>query len=81
MPDTPSSRFDWNIMNLKKCEEWCLKNCSFKAYANLDIRKGGSGCLHWLADLVDIMEVAMGGKDLYDRVAASVLSNIPFTIL
>ena len=51
----------------------CLENCSCQAYANLDIRNGGSGCLLWFADLVDIVVLQMGGQDLYIRVAASVL--------
>ena len=60
-------------MSLKECEELRLKNCSCKAYANLDIRNGGSGCLLWFADLVDLVVLQMGGQDLYIRVAALVL--------
>uniref|UniRef100_A0A2N9F4K3 Bulb-type lectin domain-containing protein n=1 Tax=Fagus sylvatica TaxID=28930 RepID=A0A2N9F4K3_FAGSY len=75
LPDTSSSRFDRNMMSLKECEEWCLKNCSCTAYANLDIRNGGTGCLLWFADLVDIAVLAVGGQDLYIRVSASVLGN------
>ena len=52
--DTSPSSFDRN-MSLKECEELCLKNCSCKAYANLDIRNGGSGCLLWFVDLVDLV--------------------------
>nr|POE45868.1 g-type lectin s-receptor-like serine/threonine-protein kinase [Quercus suber] len=74
LPDTSSSWFDRN-MNLKECEELCLKNCSCRAYANLDIRNGGSGCLLWFADLVDLVVLQMGGQDLYIRVAASELGN------
>ena len=79
LPDTSSSWFDRN-MNLKECEELCLKNCSCRAYANLDIRNGGSGCLLWFADLVDIVVLQIGGQDLYIREAASLLS-ISFTFL
>ncbi|KAM3714650.1 hypothetical protein ACB098_01G353300 [Castanea mollissima] len=75
LPDTSSSWFDKN-MNLKECEELCLKNCSCRAYANLDIRNGGSGCLLWFADLVDLVVLQMGGQDLYIRVAASELDHI-----
>ncbi|THG17821.1 hypothetical protein TEA_011361 [Camellia sinensis var. sinensis] len=46
MPDTRNSWFDRN-MTLRECEMVCLKNCSCMAYANLDIRRGGSGCLLW----------------------------------
>jgi hypothetical protein len=80
LPDTSSSRFDRNMMSLKECEEWCLKNCSCKAYANLDIRNGGTGCLLWFADLVDIAVLAVGGQDFYIRVSASVL-GILFALL
>uniref|UniRef100_A0A7N2L1X5 non-specific serine/threonine protein kinase n=1 Tax=Quercus lobata TaxID=97700 RepID=A0A7N2L1X5_QUELO len=65
----------WN-MSLKECEELRLKNCSCKAYANLDIRNGGSGCLLWFADLVDLVVLQMGGQDLYIRVAALVLDHV-----
>ncbi|KAK1578715.1 hypothetical protein Q3G72_032604 [Acer saccharum] len=40
-----------------------------------DIRKGGSGCLLWFNDLIDIRHIE-GGQDLYVRVAASELGNI-----
>ncbi|MBA0761380.1 hypothetical protein Gotri_024034, partial [Gossypium trilobum] len=43
IPDTSKSWSDISI-NLKGCEELCLKNCSCTAYANLDIREGGRGC-------------------------------------
>ena len=63
LPDISSSWFNRN-MSLKECEELRLKNCSCKAYANLDIRNGGSGCLLWFADLVDLVVLQMGGQDL-----------------
>jgi hypothetical protein len=69
------------MMSLKECEEWCLKNCSCTAYANLDIRNGGSGCLLWFAELVDMVEVAVGGQDLYVRVPASVLGILYSSLL
>nr|POE45665.1 s-locus-specific glycoprotein s13 [Quercus suber] len=74
LPDTSSSWFDRN-MSLQKCEEMCLENCSCLAYANLDIRNGGSGCLLWFADLVDLVVLQMGGQDLYIHVAALVLDH------
>ncbi|KAM3714656.1 hypothetical protein ACJW31_01G350300 [Castanea mollissima] len=77
LPDTSSSWFDRN-MSLKKCEEMCLDNCSCRAYANLDIRNGGSGCLLWFVNLVDLVVLQMDGQesqDLYIRVAASVLDH------
>ncbi|KAI3793424.1 hypothetical protein L1987_36043 [Smallanthus sonchifolius] len=44
LPDTQNS---WYIlsMNLKECEQACKRNCSCTAYGNLDIRRGGRGCL------------------------------------
>ncbi|XP_075652377.1 G-type lectin S-receptor-like serine/threonine-protein kinase At4g27290 [Castanea sativa] len=75
LPDTSSSWFDRN-MSLKKCEEMCLDNCLCKAYANLDITNGGSGCLLWFADLVDLVVLQMDGQDLYIRVATSILDHI-----
>ena len=80
LPDTSSSWFDKN-MSLKECEELCLKNYTCKAYANLDIRNGGSGCLLWLTDLVDIVVLQVGGQDIYIRQATLVLISIPFAFL
>jgi hypothetical protein len=48
-----------------------MKNCSCTAYANLDIREGGSGCLLWFSDLIDIRQFNDNGQDIYIRMAAS----------
>ncbi|KAF9666882.1 hypothetical protein SADUNF_Sadunf16G0274900 [Salix dunnii] len=72
LPDTSSSRFDKSI-DLKECEKLCLKNCSCTAYANLDIREGGSGCLIWFGDLIDMRRSTGDGQDVYVRLAASEL--------
>ncbi|KAK5844629.1 hypothetical protein PVK06_000769 [Gossypium arboreum] len=74
IPDTSKSWSDISI-NLKGCEELCLKNCSCTAYANLDIREGGRGCLLWFGDLIDIIEFSEGGQNLYIRLATSDLSE------
>ncbi|KAF8409419.1 hypothetical protein HHK36_005495 [Tetracentron sinense] len=60
-------------MSLKECKVECLKNCSCTAYANSDIRGGGSGCLLWFGDLIDIKEFNEGDsiQDIYIRMAAS----------
>ncbi|KAL1184859.1 hypothetical protein V6Z11_A01G074700 [Gossypium hirsutum] len=76
IPDTSKSWSDISI-NLKGYEELCLKNCSCIAYANLDIREGGRGCLLWFGDLIDIIEFSEGGQNLYIRLATSDLSNVP----
>ncbi|KAF6159068.1 hypothetical protein GIB67_032685 [Kingdonia uniflora] len=72
LPDTSGSVVD-TTMNLKECKSECLKNCSCVAYANSDIRNGGSGCLMWFSDLVDIKLFSVNGQDLYLRMAASEL--------
>jgi hypothetical protein len=54
----------------------CLKNCSCTAYASLDVRGGGSGCLLWFGSLVDITEYSEGGQELYIRMAISKLGMI-----
>ncbi|KAF8409422.1 hypothetical protein HHK36_005498 [Tetracentron sinense] len=60
-------------MSLKECKVECLKNCSCTAYADSDIREGGSGCLLWFGDLIDIREFSEGDniQDIYIRMAAS----------
>ena len=49
----------------------CMKNCSCTAYTNLDIRDGGTGCLLWYGDLIDIRYFAENGQDIYIRMAAA----------
>ncbi|CAL5390604.1 unnamed protein product [Camellia sinensis] len=70
MPETRNSWFDRN-MTLRECEMVCLKNCSCMAYANLDIRRGGSGCLLWFGELIDMRELNTNEQDVYIRMASS----------
>ncbi|XP_019072559.2 G-type lectin S-receptor-like serine/threonine-protein kinase At4g27290 [Vitis vinifera] len=70
LPDTRNSWFD-ESMNLKECASLCLRNCSCTAYANSDIRGGGSGCLLWFDDLIDIRDFTQNGQEFYARMAAS----------
>ncbi|XP_062169643.1 G-type lectin S-receptor-like serine/threonine-protein kinase At4g27290 isoform X2 [Alnus glutinosa] len=72
LPDTSSSRFN-KSMTLKECEEMCLKNCSCTAYASLDVRGEGSGCVMWFGSLVDTRQFSKGGQELYIRMAISEL--------
>ncbi|KAG5032928.1 hypothetical protein JHK82_016498 [Glycine max] len=72
LPDTSSSWFS-KTMNLDECQKSCLKNCSCTAYANLDIRDGGSGCLLWFNTLVDLRNFSELGQDFYIRLSASEL--------
>jgi hypothetical protein len=75
LPDTFSSWYN-KSMTLQECEGMCLKNCSCTAYAGLDVRGGGSGCLLWFGSLTDTREFAEGGQDLYIRMATSELGTI-----
>jgi len=79
LPDTSSSWFS-KTMNLDECQKSCLNNCSCVAYANLDIRDGGSGCLLWFHNLVDSRKFSQWGQYLYIRVPASELGNQPFVL-
>ncbi|TKY66615.1 G-type lectin S-receptor serine/threonine-protein kinase [Spatholobus suberectus] len=74
LPDSSSSWYN-KTMNLEECQKSCLKNCSCTAYTNLDIRGGGSGCLLWFDDLVDMRKFSWWGQDLYIRVPTSELVN------
>ncbi|KAK7324622.1 hypothetical protein VNO77_28337 [Canavalia gladiata] len=74
LPNTSTSWYD-RSMNLEECEKFCLKNCSCIAYANLDVRDGGSGCLLWFNNIVDMRKLTSGGQDLYIRVPASELGH------
>ncbi|XP_044495490.1 receptor-like serine/threonine-protein kinase SD1-8 [Mangifera indica] len=69
-PDTSTSFFDMK-MTLKDCEELCSRNCSCTAYANANVSNGGSGCVIWTGDLLDMRKYAEDGQDLYVRLAAS----------
>eukprot|EP00258_Populus_trichocarpa_P032149 XP_024448168.1 uncharacterized protein LOC18095686 [Populus trichocarpa] len=70
MPETKSSWFS-KTMNLEECRNTCLEKCNCTAYSNLDIRNGGSGCLLWFGDLVDIRVFAENEQEIYIRMAES----------
>ncbi|KAJ9563224.1 hypothetical protein OSB04_008384 [Centaurea solstitialis] len=76
LPDTKTCWFDRSV-KLKECEERCLKNCSCMAYANMDIRGEGSGCLLWFDDLMDLRVYfdGNGGQDIFVRMASSELDS------
>ncbi|WKA12322.1 hypothetical protein VitviT2T_029717 [Vitis vinifera] len=81
LPDTQNSWFN-ESMNLKECAFLCSRNCSCTAYANSDIRGGGSGCLLWFGDLIDIRDFTQNGQEFYVRMAASELGmNFSFSYL
>ncbi|CAN1239381.1 G-type lectin S-receptor-like serine/threonine-protein kinase At4g27290 [Linum grandiflorum] len=71
IPDTRQSWYN-ATMELKECERNCRDNCSCTAYANMDVRNGGNGCILWFGDLVDIRQYNdNNGQDIYIRLAAS----------
>ncbi|XP_042756030.1 G-type lectin S-receptor-like serine/threonine-protein kinase At4g27290 [Lactuca sativa] len=72
-PDTRRSWFNVS-MSLGECEMACRSNCSCTAYANLDIRNGGSGCLLWFDELMDMGEHD-DPQELYIRLATSKLAG------
>ncbi|KAK2631158.1 hypothetical protein EUGRSUZ_L03309 [Eucalyptus grandis] len=76
LPDTRSSWFN-ESMNLQECKVVCMKNCSCMAYSSLDIRNGGSGCLLWFGELIDIRGYGDYGQDLYIRMAVSESALLP----
>nr|GLL18304.1 G-type lectin S-receptor-like serine/threonine-protein kinase At4g27290 isoform X1 [Ipomoea trifida] len=74
LPDTKHSWYN-ESMSLQECEQVCLRNCSCMAYSTLNITNGGSGCLIWYEDLVD-MKTISNGQDLYIRLASSEIPGL-----
>ncbi|XP_063941863.1 G-type lectin S-receptor-like serine/threonine-protein kinase At4g27290 [Daucus carota subsp. sativus] len=74
LPDTQNSWFNHSLSH-EECKSFCLKNCSCTAYAGLDVRKGGIGCMLWFSELLDIRDYSANGLDLYVKVAASELGK------
>ncbi|XP_015170171.1 G-type lectin S-receptor-like serine/threonine-protein kinase At4g27290 [Solanum tuberosum] len=74
----PDSRHSWyNVsISLEECKKMCLADCNCTAYSNLDIRNGGSGCLLWFGELIDIREYNKNEQYLFVRVAASELDSV-----
>lgn len=75
LPDTRTSWFN-QTMELDECREKCTKNCSCTAYSNVDIRQGGTGCLLWFNELMDLRDYKVNGLDLFVRTAASELGKL-----
>uniref|UniRef100_A0A251U4V0 Putative S-locus glycoprotein domain, Bulb-type lectin domain, PAN/Apple domain protein n=1 Tax=Helianthus annuus TaxID=4232 RepID=A0A251U4V0_HELAN len=72
-PDTRGSWYN-HSMTLEECEKACRTKCNCTAYANSDIRNGGSGCLLWFDELMDTTEND-DKQDLYIKLAASELAG------
>ncbi|KAG9152621.1 hypothetical protein Leryth_023350 [Lithospermum erythrorhizon] len=61
-----------STMTLEECKAECLRNCSCTAYSNSNVSDGGSGCLLWFGDLIDIRRLTLNSeiRKLYIRVSA-----------
>ncbi|KAL5547052.1 hypothetical protein UlMin_006739, partial [Ulmus minor] len=57
--------------DLDDCHLWCLNNCSRIAYSLVK----GIGCLIWSKGLVDLRLFAVGGEDIFLRLANSELGR------
>nr|ABD14414.1 S-locus glycoprotein [Brassica rapa subsp. oleifera] len=68
LPETTKAIVDRTI-GVKECEKRCLSDCNCTAFANADIRNGGTGCVIWTGDLEDIRNYFADGQDLYVRLA------------
>ena len=69
LPETSVAALVNKSLSSTECEQLCLRNCTCKAFASLDIESKGYGCLTWYGELVDTVEYTEG-RDLYVRVDA-----------
>ncbi|XP_062087401.1 receptor-like serine/threonine-protein kinase SD1-8 [Humulus lupulus] len=74
LPESSTAFVDRN-MNIEECRKKCLANCSCTAFANAVVSNGGSGCVMWSSDLIDLRDYAEGGQVLFLRLAASDLDS------
>ncbi|XP_028807645.1 G-type lectin S-receptor-like serine/threonine-protein kinase At4g27290 [Neltuma alba] len=75
LPDITKSWVNTS-MTLEECKAKCWENCSCTAYANSDIRRGGSGCVMWFGNLTDMKQMSNDvDQDLYIRIASAELAN------
>ena len=58
-------------MTLEECKAKCWEKCFCTAFANSDITAGGTGCIIWFGDLMDLRKIQDAGQDLYVRLAIS----------
>nr|AAL17680.1 S-locus glycoprotein [Raphanus sativus] len=70
LPETTMAIVDRSI-GVKECKKRCLSNCNCTAFANADIRNGGTGCVIWTGQLDDMRNYVADGQDLYVRLAAA----------
>lgn len=77
LPESTTAFVDRTV-NLQECRKMCLENCSCTAYSNANISNGGTGCVMWSGDLMDMRDYAEGGQAFYVRLAASELGTFSF---
>ncbi|KAJ9542971.1 hypothetical protein OSB04_029477 [Centaurea solstitialis] len=53
---------------------WKIRGMKFPTHENLDVRRGGSGCLLWFGELMDL-KASEESLDLYIRMPASLLKD------
>ncbi|XP_071907481.1 G-type lectin S-receptor-like serine/threonine-protein kinase At4g27290 isoform X3 [Coffea arabica] len=77
LPDLLDFRLN-RSMTSQECKRECLKDCSCIAFTNSNITDGGSGCLMWFGDLIDIQEYhgENSEQDIYLRMPKSELDAI-----
>jgi PAN-like domain len=75
LPETTNASID-SAVGLEQCRERCLANCSCTAYSNSDVSNGGSGCMLWVGDLIDMRQFSGGGQTLYYCVAGSEVPGV-----
>ncbi|KAJ0256096.1 Serine-threonine/tyrosine-protein kinase [Hirschfeldia incana] len=73
-PETTIAIVDRSI-GLKECRKRCISDCNCTAFANVDIRNGGTGCVIWSGRLHDMRNYFDNGQDLYVRLAATDLAQ------
>ncbi|KAL2496275.1 G-type lectin S-receptor-like serine/threonine-protein kinase [Forsythia ovata] len=65
-------------MSSQECQAQCSRNCSCTAYATPLVSDGGSGCLMWFGDLIDMREL-LGEHDskqnIYIRLPVSEIES------
>ncbi|GKV48269.1 hypothetical protein SLEP1_g55091 [Rubroshorea leprosula] len=66
--ETDNSKYQ-DVKDVNECGQWCLNNCSCKAYAYVK----GIWCLLWSDDLMDVQKFSSGGEELFIHLASSEL--------
>ncbi|KAI7736281.1 hypothetical protein M8C21_022731 [Ambrosia artemisiifolia] len=61
----PDHHHYFPYMDTDECQQWCLGNCSCKAYAYVQ----GIYCMVWIEELMDIEQFSYGGENLFLRLS------------